>query len=148
LHLAEWIEYRRAAVVCLDWASTALTAASMPSGLRTRTTSVAIGAPLPSFTIRPTGPERQPPPLYCSPMEGVTPGKKPPAPSVSGRGGLTLRKAKAQSLIEGWNPKIWSEDDYCILDDEQRVGRIYPEVIRGQPKWKWFLQVRLGDSTV
>ena len=73
-----------------------------------------------------------------------TPGKRPPAPSVSERGGRTLilRKTEAQSLIEGWNPKIWSEDDYCILDGEQIVGRIYPEVVLGQPKWKWFLRAR------
>ena len=61
-------------------------------------------------------------------MDDGTPGKKPPAPSLSARGRptLILRKAKAQSLIEGWNPTTWSENDYCVLDNERRVGRIYP----------------------
>ena len=26
------------------------------------------------------------------------------------------------------------KEDYCILDEEKRVGRIYPEVIHGEPK--------------
>jgi hypothetical protein len=45
-----------------------------------------------------------------------------------------------QALIAGWNPEIWSEEDFCILDGERRVGRIYPELIHGERKWLWFLQ--------
>jgi hypothetical protein len=51
-----------------------------------------------------------------------------------------LRKTKAQALISGWNPNIWGEDDYCILDGEIVVDRIYPEIIKCDPKWMWFLQ--------
>jgi hypothetical protein len=69
-----------------------------------------------------------------------TPGKKPPAPSVSARPTLLLRKTRVQAIHSGWNPDIWGEDDYCILDGDRVVGRIYPEVIRGEPKWMWFLQ--------
>jgi hypothetical protein len=37
-------------------------------------------------------------------------------------------------------PKIWSHDDYCVLDGERDVGRIYPELIHGERKRLWFLQ--------
>jgi hypothetical protein len=71
--------------------------------------------------------------------------KRPPAPSVSQRPlTLLLRKTKAQALISGWNPNVWGEDDYCILDGDCIVGRIYPEIIRGEPKWLWFLQTELA----
>jgi hypothetical protein len=64
------------------------------------------------------------------------PGKKPPAPSLSRRPlTLILRKTKAQALIAGWNPSIWGEDDYCILDGDIVVGRIYPETIHGESRW-------------
>jgi hypothetical protein len=53
---------------------------------------------------------------------------------------LILRKTRVQARIEGWNPDIWGDDDFCILDGETCVGRIYPEVIHGEPKWRWFLQ--------
>jgi hypothetical protein len=73
-----------------------------------------------------------------------TPGKKPPAPSVSQRPSepltLFLRKTKAQVLIAGWNPNIWGKDDYCILHGDVVVGRIYPEIIKGRAEWLWFLQ--------
>jgi hypothetical protein len=70
-----------------------------------------------------------------------TPGKKPPAPSLRERPPtLLLRKTKAQALIAGWNPNIWGEDDYCVLDGDVVVGRIYPELIKGERKWMWFLQ--------
>jgi hypothetical protein len=72
-----------------------------------------------------------------------TPGKKPPAPSVS-RPPMTLllRKMRAQARVEGLNPDIWADDDYAIVDPDinKRVGRIYPEIILGEPKWLWFLQ--------
>jgi hypothetical protein len=32
------------------------------------------------------------------------------------------------------------KDDYCILDGDVVVGRIYPEIIKGEPRWLWFLQ--------
>jgi hypothetical protein len=56
-----------------------------------------------------------------------TPGKKPLTPSVIHRQPtLLLRKTKAQSLLSGWNPNIWGEDDYCIRDGDVVVGRILP----------------------
>jgi hypothetical protein len=53
---------------------------------------------------------------------------------------LILRKTKVHARIVGWNPNIWGDDDYCILDGDICVGRIYPEMIHGEPKWRWFLQ--------
>jgi hypothetical protein len=75
-------------------------------------------------------------------MDNGTPGKKPPAPSVGERAGLMLilRRTYVQARVVGWNPKIWSHDDFCILDDERVVGCIYPELIHGERKWPWFLQ--------
>jgi hypothetical protein len=80
-----------------------------------------------------------------NPDDDGTPGKKPPAPSVSQQAmTLLLRKTRDQSRIEGGNPELWAEaeNDYAIVDADtnKRVGRIYPEMIRGEPKWLWFLQ--------
>ena len=47
--------------------------------------------------------------------------------------GKDPRKAKELELSG------WSEDDYAAVD-ETRVGRIYRELIHGEPKWLWFLQ--------
>ena len=72
-----------------------------------------------------------------------TPGKRPPAPSAPRQTvTLLLRKMRAQARIEGLNPDIWAADDYAIVDPHinKRVGRIYPEVIKGELKWMWFLQ--------
>jgi hypothetical protein len=72
-----------------------------------------------------------------------TPGKKPPAPSAPRQTvTLLLSKMRAQARVKGINPDIWAEDDYAIVDPDlnKRVGRIYPEVILGEPKWLWFLQ--------
>jgi len=52
---------------------------------------------------------------------------------------LLLRKSSAQARIEGWDPRNRSDDDYAAVD-ETRVGRIYRELIHGEPKWLWFLQ--------
>jgi hypothetical protein len=71
------------------------------------------------------------------------PGKKPPASSVSRRPvTLVLRKTGDQARIEGLDPDIWDENDYTIVDPDanKRVGRIYPETIRGEQQWLWFLQ--------
>ena len=51
---------------------------------------------------------------------------------------LLLRKSSAQARIEGWDPRIWPDDDYAVVDD-MIVGRIYREMILGEPKWKWCL---------
>jgi hypothetical protein len=78
-----------------------------------------------------------------SDLDDGTPGKKPPAPSASRQTvTLLLRKMRAQARVEGLNPDIWADDDYAIVDPDlnKRVGRIYPEMIRGEPKWMWFLQ--------
>lgn len=53
---------------------------------------------------------------------------------------VILRKTKVQAVISGWNPDIWSEDDYCVLDRDHIVRRIYPETIHGEMRWLWFLQ--------
>jgi hypothetical protein len=72
-----------------------------------------------------------------------TPGKKPPAPSASKQTvTLLLRKTRVQARIEGLNPDLWADDDYAVVDPDinKRVGRIYPELIKGERKWMWFLQ--------
>lgn len=48
---------------------------------------------------------------------------------------LILRKTKVQALISGWNPDIWSEDEYCVLDGDCVVGRLYPEAIHRKARW-------------
>jgi hypothetical protein len=75
-------------------------------------------------------------------MDNGTPGKKPLAPSVVERTGLTLpvRRTYVQARVAGWDPKIWSHDDDCILDGDRDVGRIYPGFSHGERKWLWFLQ--------
>jgi hypothetical protein len=51
---------------------------------------------------------------------------------------LLLRKSSAQARIEGWDSSIWGDDDYAVVDDT-KVGRIYRELIHGEPKWRWCL---------
>jgi hypothetical protein len=63
---------------------------------------------------------------------------------------LLLRKSSAQARIEGWDPRIWGDDDYAVVDDT-KVCRIYRELILGKPRWLWSLsrsprQVREADS--
>jgi hypothetical protein len=53
---------------------------------------------------------------------------------------LILRKTRVQAGIEGLRTDIWGEDDYSVIDGETWVSRIYPELIHGEPKWRWFLQ--------
>jgi hypothetical protein len=52
---------------------------------------------------------------------------------------LLLRKQRAQARIEGEEPADWPDDDYAVVEDTV-IGRIYREMIHGQPKWMWFLQ--------
>jgi hypothetical protein len=52
---------------------------------------------------------------------------------------LLLRKTSPQARIEGWDPNIWGNDDYAVVEDTI-VGRIYRDMIIGKPKWRWFLQ--------
>jgi hypothetical protein len=52
---------------------------------------------------------------------------------------LILRRMRAQDRIEGHEPVDTGEDDYAVVD-ETRIGRIYREPIRGEMKWRWFLQ--------
>ena len=47
---------------------------------------------------------------------------------------LIVRKARLQAVISGWNPDIWSEDDYSVVDDNTVVGRIHPQEIHGEMK--------------
>jgi hypothetical protein len=53
-----------------------------------------------------------------------------------------MRTMRAQARVEGLNPDLWAANDYAIVDPDinKRVGRIYPEMIKGEPKWMWFLQ--------
>ena len=75
-------------------------------------------------------------------MDDGTPGKRPPAPSVSQRPEmkLILRKSSAQARIERLRTDIWGEDDYSVIDGETCVGRIYRERIQGEWRWLWALQ--------
>jgi len=47
-----------------------------------------------------------------------------------------LRKTRLQAVISD----IRSGDDYSVVDGDAVVGCIYPEVIRGEMRWLWFLQ--------
>jgi hypothetical protein len=62
---------------------------------------------------------------------------------------LMLRKMRARARVEGLNPDLWADDDYAIVDPDinKRVGRIYPEMILGEPKWLWFLQTEPAPPT-
>jgi hypothetical protein len=63
---------------------------------------------------------------------------------------LVLRRMRADARIKGWSdPDSWSVDDYVVIDERRIeyavvedtvVGRIYTEVIHGEPKWRWFVQ--------
>jgi len=33
--------------------------------------------------------------------------------------------------------QVWTDDHYCVIDDERVVGCIRAEVILGKPKWRW-----------
>ena len=60
---------------------------------------------------------------------------------------LLLHKANAQARIEGW-VQVWTEDHYCVIDDERAVGCIRAEVVPGQPKWRWAINgVRAAAAT-
>jgi hypothetical protein len=50
-------------------------------------------------------------------------------------GGAILRKSSAQARIDRRNPTIWPDDDFAIIDGATPVGRIYRELILGEPKW-------------
>jgi hypothetical protein len=54
---------------------------------------------------------------------------------------VILRKSRAQALIEGLSPDIWGDNDYAVIDGETCIGCVYPELIRGKTKWRWFLLV-------
>ncbi len=74
-----------------------------------------------------------------------TPGKKPPAPSVTARPDgptliLLLRKTRDYCRMKGIDASGRREDDYVVMDDQALVGRIYREIIHGELKWLWFLQ--------
>jgi hypothetical protein len=56
---------------------------------------------------------------------------------------LTLRKTGDQARIEGLNADIWAEHGYAVVEPDinKRVGRIYPDMIRGDLRWPcWFLE--------
>jgi hypothetical protein len=62
---------------------------------------------------------------------------------------LLLRKTRGQARVEGFDPNLWADDDYAIVDPDinKRVGRIYPEMILGARKWLWFLQTEASAAT-
>jgi hypothetical protein len=37
---------------------------------------------------------------------------------------LLLRRQNAQDRIEGREPFGWKDDDYAVIDDETRIGRM------------------------
>jgi hypothetical protein len=47
-------------------------------------------------------------------------------PVCSWLGGI-LRKSSAQARIKGWDPNIWGDDDYAVIDDT-KVGLILAHV--------------------
>jgi hypothetical protein len=74
-----------------------------------------------------------------------TPGKRPLSPRARRQPVvLLLRRMCIQACIEGTHSDIWDENDYVMvnLDTNRCVGRIYPEMIRGEPRWLWFLQTK------
>jgi hypothetical protein len=60
--------------------------------------------------------------------------------SSTGQMTLILRKSSVQARLEGLSPDIFGGDNYSVVDGETCVGRIYPERIHGEMKWRWFLQ--------
>lgn len=58
---------------------------------------------------------------------------------------LLLRRQNAQDRHEGREPFGWKDDDYAVLDDERRIGRIYREQLPAGVKWWWFLHI-MGAS--
>ena len=54
---------------------------------------------------------------------------------------LLLRRQNAQDRIEGRAPFGWRDDDYAVLDNGTRIGRMYVEELPAGVKWRWFLQV-------
>jgi hypothetical protein len=54
---------------------------------------------------------------------------------------LTLLLCKMRKHARrGFDPRGWSEDDYAVIDGQTCIGRIYKEIIHGEPKLWWFLQ--------
>lgn len=47
---------------------------------------------------------------------------------------LLLRKMRKHARVRGFDPRGWSEDDYAVIDGQTCVGRIYREIIHGEPK--------------
>jgi hypothetical protein len=45
--------------------------------------------------------------------------------SVSAEPVPLLLRQNAQDLVKGRQPLPWKHDDYAVLDDETRIGRIY-----------------------
>jgi hypothetical protein len=53
-----------------------------------------------------------------------------------------MRKMRDQGRIKGIDSDIWDENDDAVIAPNiaKCVDRIYPETIRGEQKWLWFLQ--------
>ena len=58
---------------------------------------------------------------------------------------VVLRSQREQERIEGRTPAIVWQDDYAVLDDETKIGRIYRERAPAGVKWRRFLHI-LGAS--
>ncbi len=49
---------------------------------------------------------------------------------------LILRSMNKHTPLMRWST-TWGNDDFVILDQDRSVGRIYKDVIHGEPKWSW-----------
>jgi hypothetical protein len=56
-----------------------------------------------------------------------------------------LRTTQRQNELEGYDAVAHDPDDYAVVLDGPRVGRIYPNPI-DRSKWNWFLQSPVGAS--
>ena len=53
---------------------------------------------------------------------------------------LLLRRQALQAQIDGREPLSSDPDDYAVLDDGRKVGRIVREKLPSGMMWVWFLQ--------
>jgi len=90
--------------------------------------------PDPEGNERPLARRRRPPPAAaCRHAEEVDIG----APQGGQAMTLLLRRQNAQDRGEGREPFGWKDDDFAVLDDETRIGRIYREQLPAGDKRCW-----------
>jgi hypothetical protein len=76
-----------------------------------------------------------------------SPGKEPPAPANERPLALLLRKTKARPGSRDGTRTSGARTNYCIIDGDLDVGRIYKERIQGEWRWLWFQQTETGAAT-